>query len=408
VLVGAPPAPAVLEGAADGNGGSGLRFAVGADEPAPPAARADGTCRVPDRRVEGAAWDPGSGEFRPIPCRIADGVCLPGAAGVVAARLREVRHGVPGPWAVASLPAGRSGARAGDLRVEAWPAFLDVLAPLAEPLPPDAALVAWSGDAAVAPLVYRDGLTAGAGVGWARLAATGPLALAPEGRRLTGLVPDVRLARPGEETRYRGPGFIIVIPPGGRFFPGPLAVRTEHVPGSPSLPALSEAIDILPAGEALRERGVLRFELTGALPDTRALGIYRWNAERERWSFEGGDLESGGGAMTLRFRRYGRFALLQDASPPVVSEVEPRDGAVVGRRPRIAARVEEEGEGLGFDGVAFELDGAPLEAEFDPDRARAAVLSLPPLRPGPHRLRVVATDAAGNASEPVTASFTVR
>ena len=51
---------------------------------------------------------------------------------------------------------------------------------------------------------------------------------------------------------------------------------------------------------------------------------------------------------------------------------------------------------------------APLESEFDPDRGLSKVLEPPRLSPGTHHLRVVATDLAGNASQPVEGDFEVR
>jgi hypothetical protein len=411
VLVGAPPAPALVGVAGAGAGTTVIRFALERDGDAvraPPA----GACPAPARRVEGSLWSEPAGGFRGFDCRLDEGACrIESAPAGGVARIREVRNGVPGPWTVAPLPPEAAASEPGDLLVEAWPAFLDVLLPLSAPGAPGLQVVTWPGAAPVAPVEYRDGLVAGAGIAYARLAAAGPLSIGrrgPAAGGTAGLLPDVRLARPGEELVYRGPGFVIVIPGGGRFYPGPLAVRADPVPGSPALPAVSEAVELLPDGEALRERGTLRFELDRGFPDPAALGIYRWDGHRGRWAYEGGDLDPGGASLSVKFRRYGRFVLLQDASPPVVTEVEPRHGAVVRRRPRITARVEEEGEGLGHDGVAFVLDGAPLEAEFDPDRGRSTVLDLPPLAPGIHHLMVVATDTAGNVSEPVEVRFTVR
>ena len=90
-------------------------------------------------------------------------------------------------------------------------------------------------------------------------------------------------------------------------------------------------------------------------------------------------------------------------------EVHPADGASgIERRPRLWARVEDLGMGLDYDGVAFVLDGAPLDSEFDPDRGVARVLDPPALAPGPHRLTVTATDRAANSSAPVAISFTSR
>jgi hypothetical protein len=415
VLSGRPgvPAPAAADGAAPAR----PRF----EPPPAPAEPRHGTappqgfaCAAPPLSVEGGIWSADAAGFRPIPCRAAEGVCdLPAGAtapGVV--RLREVRDGVPGPWGL--LGTGRNGAsgdRTSLAAVETWPGFLDVLVRDDAPFTPAAGLVTWPSGEPVAPAIYRDGTLAAASLSYARAAALGPLALRLSAGRppMAGLIPDVRLVRPEEETVYRGPGFTLTIPIRGRFFPGPLAVRTERIAGDPSLPAMSDAVDLLPEGEALNERGTLAFDLRSSLLEPQALGIYRWDGVRERWAYEGGEPDRPGTALEIRFRRYGRFALLHDASPPSVTDVEPREGAVLrNRRPRIRARVEEVGEGLDFDGVSFRLDDRPLPSEFDPDRGHAQVIDPPRLAPGVHRLRVTPADLAGNTGEPLEITFTIR
>jgi hypothetical protein len=171
---------------------------------------------------------------------------------------------------------------------------------------------------------------------------------------------------------------------------------------------MSDAIDILPEGEALNERAVLSFDLTPDALAPETLGVYRWDTFGKRWSYEGGDLEDGNTRLSIRFRRYGRFALLQDASPPEILQVVPAPGSrSSNRRPVFSARVEDQGKGLNYDGVTFELDGRTLESEFDPDRGLSKVLDPPRLAPGTHHLKVVAVDLAGNTSTPIEGDFQV-
>src|SRR5258706_2143089 len=213
---------------------------------------------------------------------------------------------------------------------------------------------------------------------------------------------------PGHSLDYPGLGFTLHLPEKGRFYPGPLVVRTERIQGEERLPAIADAVDILPDGEALDDRATLSFDLSrGAIPPV-SLGVYRWDAKSGHWSYEGGDLEDEGSRLSLRFRRYGRFALLQDASPPELREIRPAEGArLTTRRPAFGATVLEIGMGLNFDGVVFELDGRGLESEFDPDRAVSKVLDPPLLSAGPHHLKVTAVDRAGNRSTPVERDFRI-
>ena len=379
LLVGHPGTPRVWRAAEGSRDEALLHFAL-AEGPAParPEAKGalEGRCVAGGPGVEAEIWS-GEGErFQPLSCRLPEGACLaPRDAGLrdKTARLREVRDGVQGAW-VLVLPEGTAAAAPPGLEptIEAWPGFLDVLLALDAPVVPDLRLTGGPEGAALAPFLYRDGLRCGASIDHRRLVGAEPLAIAaPEapGGILARLALDARFLGPQDALTYRGPGFEVGLPAGSRFFPGPLLVRAVPTAGESRLPAMGDAVELLPEGEALNERATLAFELSDAVLDPRALGIYRWDAFHARWTYEGGDVDPTGRALTLAFRRYGRFALLQDASPPVVSGVSPPAGARhVGRRPSIWARVEEDGEGLDFDGVAFVLDGRPLESEFDPDQ----------------------------------------
>ncbi len=417
LLVERPERPRIVDAeAGPDTGPASIRFAL--DE-APPAPRPVLTavkpvaCPVPDRAVEGEAWSGAGDTFLPVSCRIDQGTCRtapesPGPVGGVL-RLRELRGGVPGPWEiVASRTRTPAAALDRERCVETYPGFLDVLVPAEGPFAGPWDVVGGLRSEPLVPLLYRDGLLFGAGIDYRRAALAPPLAIAV-GHASLPLDLDVRFLDPRESLTYEGPGFTLAVPAGARFFPGPLVVRASPIAGDPVLPAVGDAVDLLPDGEALNERATLTFYLTGAI-DPQALGVYRWDRFRSRWAYEGGDPADGPrSALSIRLRRYGRFALLQDASPPAVAEVRPGDRETgVPRRPRITARVEEEGEGLDFDGVTFVLDGTPRESEFDPDRATSRVLDDPRLLPGRHHLLVTATDKAGNTSTAVEVWFDVR
>ncbi len=386
-----------------------------AEEPGP--TRDALPCLSGARGVQAEVWSGSGDQFLPATCDVSEGiwVCrLPtpgnGAIGRVM-RLRETRLGVPGPWEIAAPKEGTTAVLHGDdLRLDFWPGFLDVLLNTESPAAGQAFIGAGPDARPMLPLTYRDGLRLGAAIGYRSLSQFSPVTILGGSRGIVAtLALDARHLRTDEPLRYLGPGFAIDLPAGSPFFPGPLIVRTESAAGESALPSVSDAVDLLPPGEALRERATLTFDLDPEAVDPTALGIYRWDPFRSRWSYEGGEPDPSGRSLSVRFRRYGRFAMLQDASPPVVTGVHPGDGSSdVRRRPRIWARVEEEGKGLDFDGVRFILDGKPLDSEFDPDRGWSKVLQTPSLSPGLHRLEVKAVDLAGNPSEPVEATFTVR
>jgi peptidase M23-like protein len=418
IQVGRPQVPETLDWAGATGGVIGVRFRPAPDDPgatSAPAGAASSGCPSSARGVEAESWDETERRWSPMTCRVKEGTCAPvpemGRRGLFAVRLRETLNGVPGPWRILTRDVAASPAPANlTVRVEPWPSFLDFMAPLDDPRVPELRLAAGLDRRRVENFTYRGDLACAATLAYDRAAGTAPFFVLADGLQapLASLALDVRWVEPGHALEYHGPGFSLLLPEKARFFAGPLALRTERTPGTEKLPSQSDAIEILPEGEALDDRATLSFDLTpGAVPP-ESLGIYRWDPFRNRWSYEGGNLEEGGTRLSLPFRRYGRFALLQDASPPVLLEVRPPGGSrSTNRRPALVARVEDEGKGLNYDGVTFELDGAKLESEFDPDRGQAKVLDPPRLGPGTHHLRVVAVDLAGNASEPVEEDFHV-
>jgi len=415
VLVDHPEPPVEVDW--DQAGGS-LRYGLPAREssPAPSGAVAGSGCPSTTNRVEAEYWDKTAATFRPMSCDAERRLCsFPSGStpdGPRAARIREWRNGVIGPWRLVTGNRSEPSVTTEVAPVvNAWPASLDILAPMNGPLVVPLNIAAGNPRSSLEPLGYLGDLTWAATLAYSRASGSAPYVVVTPGASspLASLVLDVRWVEPGHPLEYQGPGFTLTLPAAARFFAGPVALRTERVAGSDRLPAMAEAIDLLPEGEALNERGTLSFEINPEAVPPQSLGIYRWDARQQGWSYEGGEPEAGGTQLALRFRRYGRFALLQDASPPEVVELRPSTGSHgVSRRPTVWARVTEEGKGLDFDGVRFEIDGQVLESEFDPDRGLSRVLDPPSLAPGPHRLRVVATDLAGNVSQPAVAEFDVR
>lgn len=408
--------PAALAGIRGTGARAGDGVMVRFDPPAaePPAPRNDpgaaaGACRAPSWRVEAGAWN--GRRWDPLDCREGDGICSPvaGASGSAgnAVRLRQVVAGVPGPWTWGPGVPDHSPVAAVEATV--LPSFLDLIVTLGSPgaAPPESVGCL---DAAWRPL---EGLRLGAGLQYSILAdRTRRLQDEPRGCVTTEAIAPfaARWVSPEESARVEGDGYRVEVPAGSRFFSGPIMVRTEPRGELPEgLRAERDPIAIAPDGECLNARATLTFATTPDDARIQALGIYRWDADGGRWSFEGGDLDSSGGGVALGFRRYGRFALLRDEAAPVIRSVRPAAGGSVSRhRVEVVASVEDLGKGLDHDGVAFLLDGAPLESEFDPDRGTARPFDPPTLASGRHHLKVQATDRAGNVSTPVEIDFTAR
>src|SRR4029077_10031224 len=136
-------------------------------------------CSAPSRDVQAEFWDDRKRAFSPLTCRMDDGICtLPPVLDrgpVSAVRLRETGYGVPGPWRLLTRDtATLARAQSVSVDVEAWPAFLDVLASLEGPAVPALRLASGLDHSPLETLSYRDGLVSGTGLAYSRAAGLAP------------------------------------------------------------------------------------------------------------------------------------------------------------------------------------------------------------------------------------------
>jgi hypothetical protein len=177
------------------------------------------------------------------------------------------------------------------------------------------------------------------------------------------------------------------------------AVMLELADGPPEttrdLAPIGEAWRLEPAGMPLRRAVRVSFAWPGASPPVRA-GIYRHGADG--WTWIGGVYEPGAHRIEAETRYLGRFALFRDEVAPRVSLRAPPAHAqrFPYSRWALEASVMENGSGLDARASWFEVDGARVPTEWDPE---SGCLRWRPARPparGLHRVRIVASDRAGN------------
>jgi uncharacterized OB-fold protein len=83
-----------------------------------------------------------------------------------------------------------------------------------------------------------------------------------------------------------------------------------------------------------------------------------------------------------------------DVRPPTISAVSPK-GRTKDRTPKVVAVVRDEG-GIQKRGITVLVDGRQLRFAYDERRDRVTAVVRQRLRPGLHRVKVVAVDVAGN------------
>jgi hypothetical protein len=262
---------------------------------------------------------------------------------------------------------------------------------------------------------------AAAGMGWDAGSFVAAIPLTGFGHRAAGIGFDhpgtgvsridlpVRLFRPEPDRDFRLQAFgaELEIPAGALFDRQTLVLHSEIQEPPEGLTLRGGPVRLRPDGTVFRRPVRLRLQARTAPPDLHRLGIFRWDPRRNRWSFQGPADPGSGGSDRISIRQGGTYALLEDSRAPRLGDSFPRPGGSVTPGAKLWVDVDELGKGLDWDGVEFRLDGRKLIAVFDPDRDRAEAGLETPLPAGAHRLRLMATDRAGNRSVPMEVGFVV-
>ncbi len=85
----------------------------------------------------------------------------------------------------------------------------------------------------------------------------------------------------------------------------------------------------------------------------------------------------------------------KDTRRPSVSAVAPK-GRVKDRTPKVVAVVRDSGSGVARRGLTVKVDGKRLHFTYDERRGRVVAVVRKALKPGVHRVKVVAVDRVGN------------
>ena len=161
--------------------------------------------------------------------------------------------------------------------------------------------------------------------------------------------------------------------------------------------------DFEPEGISFDRKVKLQISYPASVVEPGKLGIYREVSEG-RWAMIGNQLNPEAGTIGCDIRRFSRFALLADLTPPTILEVHPADGATVrARKPHLWFRFNEEGSGIAEEtDVEIRLDGRRVISELDPDASTVGYLVRQNLSVGKHYLSVRIVDASGNESSTTT------
>lgn len=178
--------------------------------------------------------------------------------------------------------------------------------------------------------------------------------------------------------------------PYGMLFARASAVEEKPVAG---LKRLGDAYRIWPADAPLDDPVTLSFPEPSVLHRPEKTHIYRKSGTG--WARE--DTKRAGGLLTVSARRFGTYAVMEDATPPAISGISVAEGAKASsKKPALSARISDTGSGI--ERAEIFCDGAWLLTAYDPEHTRMDWEADENLSAGAHKIEFRATDAAGNST----------
>ncbi len=174
------------------------------------------------------------------------------------------------------------------------------------------------------------------------------------------------------------------------------------------LPVIGEVYDFRPAGCPLEKRGSIRIQYPVDANNVQQLGIFWWDAIKQRWYFMDDRRDSKAHSLTAKIIYPSIYAILRDTVKPVISRLKPESGSTVNASlDEVSARISDRGKGVDEGSIVVTLDGKRVDGEYDPDRDTYTYELTGKLSAGKHTLVVNASDKAGHAAVSKTSTFVV-
>jgi len=171
--------------------------------------------------------------------------------------------------------------------------------------------------------------------------------------------------------------------------------------------ALGPAYRINPLSQPLARKITLSFKTPTRPDSTKRAGIYQWS--EDKWSLAGMDDSSASGRVNARTDQLGIFGLLQDETPPLITDLFPGNGGRFRAADvtQLKASVKDDLSGLRDDrSIQMKLDDRLLIAEYHGVQHYVRFFLTEALSPGDHTMEITAVDQAGNTARQLS-RFTI-
>ncbi len=161
--------------------------------------------------------------------------------------------------------------------------------------------------------------------------------------------------------------------------------------------AISKAYQLFPASQPLAGNVHLQINYPPYLENIDQVSIYHW--DKNRWKYVEAFPQLNQNTFLAEIDEAGKYQLLRDREPPVITEVFPGDGGRFNAATvtLLKASVKDELSGIKDDtAVLVMLDEQTLIAEYHPVKDYVRYRLPYRLQAGEHRLSITVTDRANN------------
>jgi len=176
-------------------------------------------------------------------------------------------------------------------------------------------------------------------------------------------------------------------------------ITVDSVQAKREVTFVSNVYSVTPKDILLNKGAYVYFHVPRAEKEVEKLGVY-YRARKGRWVFIDNKWDRATRAISAKILSFEDFALIKDATPPVITRLYPRpESHLQNRQPRLSAVIEDKLSGIRSENdVELWLDGRKLIAEYDPERKRVTYQVKRPLSVGRHEVAVVVRDKVNNST----------
>jgi hypothetical protein len=175
----------------------------------------------------------------------------------------------------------------------------------------------------------------------------------------------------------------------------PKVMQMEEKNYSSAFPVLSRQISLAPYYFPFLDRVYYIFRKD--LPNPRQVGIFKYDFKHHRWYYQHTTYDSASKTYKRKVLSSGTYALMRDIYFPQISFKSPRTKYIKYLK-RLVVTITDKGKGVNDNTLKVQLNGKPVDCEYDPDWQHVVIEDLRHVIVGKNLLNVVVRDYGGNRS----------